>query len=744
MVDTAMNRAFVHLRVRMLVFVLLAFVPALLLTLLTFKEQRREGTDEAKQAALQLARAAAISYERLTVQTHSMLAGLAQLPVLRQTAGAACHTLLAARMRETTYYTNIGVADLNGNLVCSAVPLSSQVNIADRSYFWRAVTTADFAVGEYLVDQVTGKGAINFGYPVLDAPGHVTGVVYGALDLAWLNDFAANADLPPRSTITVLDRKGTILARFPDPDRWVGQTEPEAPIVAAIVKGGEGTADAPGLDAVPRLFGFVPLRTGPGGTALFLSVGIPRAAALVEATHHLIRNALLVTLFGALALLAAWAGGSHFLFDPVNRLIMAAERLGRGELTVRSGLPHDAGEFGRLASTFDRMASALEGREAQLGQARESERQEREQGERRLRHTQALRAIDQAITGSLDLRLTLAVVLDQVVAELHADAADVLLVDPHSQELYYSAGRGFRGNTIMAYRLRFGEGHAGRAVLDRRTVAVADLTKDADFVRRHLVEEEGFITAFMTPLVAKGQVAGVLEIFQRRPFQPTAEWLEFLETLGGQAAVAIDNAALFQGLQRANLDLTLAYDTTLEGWSKALDLRDKETEGHTQRVMELTVRLARAIGLREEEIVHLRRGALLHDIGKMGIPDSILLKPGPLTDEEWIIMKNHPVYAFELLAPVAHLRPALDIPYGHHEKWDGTGYPRGLRGNQIPLAARIFAVADVWDALRSDRPYRAAWPQERALDYIREQAGKHFDPAIVEVFLRLVEHPAQD
>jgi len=258
------------------------------------------------------------------------------------------------------------------------------------------------------------------------------------------------------------------------------------------------------------------------------------------------------------------------------------------------------------------------------------------------------------------------------------------------------------------------------------------------------VEEEGFVTAFMTPLIAKGQVAGVLEIFQRRPFQPTAEWLEFLETLGGQAAVAIDNAALFQGLQRANLDLTLAYDTTLEGWSKALDLRDKETEGHTQRVTELTVRLARGVGLREEEIVHLRRGALLHDIGNMRIPDNILLKPGPLTDEEWGIMKKHPVYAFELLAPVAHLRPALDIPYSHHEKWDGTGYPRGLRGDQIPLAARVFAVADVWDALRSDRPYRAAWPQERALDYIREQAGRHFDPAIVEVFLRLVEHPAQD
>src|SRR3989441_1793372 len=744
MVDPTMIKAFMFLRIRLLVFVLLAFVPAIGVTLFTFPDQQRRATEQARATALQLARTAALSYERLTAQTQSVLAGLAQLPALRQPTGVTCHSILAARMGEFTYYANIGVADLNGNLVCSAVPFSGRVNLADRSYFWRAVATADFAIGEYQVGRVTGKGTINFGYPMLDASGRVTGVVYAALELAWLNDFAANADLPPGSSVTVLDRKGTILARFPDPERWVGKTEPEAPIVAAIATGGGGTLDAPGLDGVARLFGFVPLHAGPGGTALFLSVGIPKAAAVVEATRDLARNALAVTIFGVLALLAAWAGGRHFVFEPVNQLMMAAERLGRGELTVRSRLPHYPGGFRRLASTFQRLATALEGRGASLEQARGARRHEREHAERRPRHTQALRAIDPAITRSLDLRLTLAVVLDQVVAELHADAADVLLVDPHSQELYYSAGRGFRGNTIMAYRLRFGEGSAGRAVLDRRTVTVADLTKAADFVGRHLVEEEGFVTAFMTPLIAKGQVAGVLEIFQRRPFQPTAEWLEFLETLGGQAAIAIDNAALFQGLQRANVDLTLAYDTTLEGWSKALDMRDKETEGHTQRVTELTVRLARGVGLREEEIVHLRRGALLHDIGNMRIPDNILLKPGPLTDEEWGIMKKHPVYAFEFLAPVAHLRPALDIPYSHHEKWDGTGYPRGLRGDQIPLAARVFAVADVWDALRSDRPYRAAWPQERALDYIREQAGKHFDPAIVEVFLRLVEHPAQD
>ncbi len=199
--------------------------------------------------------------------------------------------------------------------------------------------------------------------------------------------------------------------------------------------------------------------------------------------------------------------------------------------------------------------------------------------------------------------------------------------------------------------------------------------------------------------------------------------------------------ALFLGTliheHRAAVELARAYDSSLDGWSRALDLRDKETEGHTRRVTDMTLRLARAMGVPEADLVDIRRGALLHDIGKMGIPDSILLKPGPLTEEEWKVMRRHPVYAYEFLSPTPYLRPALDVPYCHHEKWDGTGYPRGLRGEGIPRAARIFAVADVWDALRSDRPYRAAWTAAKARDYIREQAGKHFDPRVVEVFLRI-------
>ena len=241
------------------------------------------------------------------------------------------------------------------------------------------------------------------------------------------------------------------------------------------------------------------------------------------------------------------------------------------------------------------------------------------------------------------------------------------------------------------------------------------------------------------PLLAKGQIKGVLEIFHRVPLEHDAEWLNFLRTLAGQAAIAIDNATLFDNVQRSNLELALAYDATIEGWSHALDLRDKETEGHTQRVTDMTVRLARTFDLSEAELVQVRWGALLHDIGKMGVPDEILLKPGPLTDEEWVIMKKHPVLAYEMLSPIQYLRSALDIPYHHHEKWDGTGYPLGLKGEQIPLAARIFAVVDVWDALCSDRPYRPAWPVEKVREHIRAGAGTHFDPQVLDAFLKIVE-----
>ncbi len=360
--------------------------------------------------------------------------------------------------------------------------------------------------------------------------------------------------------------------------------------------------------------------------------------------------------------------------------------------------------------------------------------------QKHLNRLNALRSIDKAIIGSVDFNITLDIFLDQVLKHLEIDAASVLLLNRHSQSLEYVVSKGFHSPALKYTKLRLGESNAGRAAIERRIITIPNLREyiDGFSSSAHFVKED-FVTYFAVPLIAKSQVNGVLEIFHRSFKEVDDDWLEFLESIADQGAIAIDNSTLFNELQQSNTELILAYDTTIEGWSRALDLRDKETEGHTQRVSELTVHVARELGVRDDKIVHFRRGALLHDIGKMGVPDNILLKPGPLTDEEWEIMKMHPEYAYQMIYPVEYLRPAIDIPYYHHEKWDGTGYPRGLKGEEIPVSARIFAIIDVWDALRSDRPYRAAWSKEKVFDHILSQSGTHFDPHVVKVFLKVVD-----
>lgn len=351
----------------------------------------------------------------------------------------------------------------------------------------------------------------------------------------------------------------------------------------------------------------------------------------------------------------------------------------------------------------------------------------------------SLRTIDTAITGSLDLRIVLGVILDQLAPHFATDAAGILVLN-QAYLLEHAAGRGFRAEMGIKSR-RLDRDVAGSVVRERRIIHIPDVRTQDEHRKDSSYMEEEFVSYYGAPLIAKGKVMGVLELYYRcrRTLEP--EELDFLETLAKQTAIAIDNATLFTGLQKLNTDLTLAYDSTLEGWSRALDLRDKESEGHSRRVTDLTVRLAQAMGIPDGELIQVRRGAMLHDIGKMGIPDRILLKPGPLDAGERAIMEKHPVYAFEFLSSTDFLQQALHIPYCHHERWDGGGYPRRLMGEQIPLAARIFSVVDVWDALRSDRPYRKAWPREKSRRHIREQSGTQFDPAVVEAFMRLIDDP---
>ena len=362
-----------------------------------------------------------------------------------------------------------------------------------------------------------------------------------------------------------------------------------------------------------------------------------------------------------------------------------------------------------------------------------------QQSEEQIRRLTALREIDTAITSSLDLRITLNILTEHLTSKMGVSASRILVYNPGSQMLDSRSTTGFNNPTSSRQSIGIGDDLASQTLLSRKELLIKNIEKENEILIPEYLFHEGFKSYFAVPLFSKGATRGLIETYFRHEFNPTADWKDFLKTLADQATIAIDNAQLFENLQQSNQELSLAYDTTLEGWGKALELRDKETKGHTNRVANLTLELARQMGIPESEITHIRRGTLLHDIGKMGVPDSILRKPGILTEDELIEMRKHPQYAYDLLYPIAYLRPTLDIAYCHHEWWDGNGYPRGLKGEEIPLSARIFAIVDVWDALLSDRPYRKAWKEADVITYIIDLSGKQFDPRVANEFMKLVK-----
>lgn len=398
----------------------------------------------------------------------------------------------------------------------------------------------------------------------------------------------------------------------------------------------------------------------------------------------------------------------------------------QGVLWLKRTKPYTIDEVNMVGSLADIISTALHRMELF------------EQTQRRLGNLKALRKIDVSISNSFDISVSLDVVLEQAQRQLGVDAAAVFLLEKADGKLHHAASIGLERASWKNVIHSPGVGVSGHALETPNYVVVAPVDWVAPGNTGLVFEAEGFVVHGVATMQSKGLAIGTLEIYHRSPLAPNQEWLEFFETLAGQAAIAVENINLFLGIQRKNSELSAAYDATIEGWSRALDLRDKETEGHSQRVTELTVQLAIEVGMNSDQIRDVRRGALLHDMGKLAVPDSILLKPDKLTDEEWVIMKQHPVFAYQMLSPIPYLQSALDIPHCHHEKWDGTGYPRGLKGEEIPLSARIFAIVDVWDALRSDRPYRKAWPVEKVLDYIESMSGTHFDPDMVKLFMSVM------
>jgi len=362
-----------------------------------------------------------------------------------------------------------------------------------------------------------------------------------------------------------------------------------------------------------------------------------------------------------------------------------------------------------------------------------------EQTVTRLKNIESLRQIDRAISSNFDMKSTLAIISETAHNQLDVSAVDILLYNQNSQMLNYVYGHGFSRTGTRGIDLDLKRSLAGQVIKGRKMIQLADLNGvNATSLPANLVSE-GFTSYIGVPLLAKSKVNGVLEVFERSDGKHDRDWYDFLEAFAHQASIAIDNSGLFENLQRLNLEIATAYDITIEAWAHTLEVRDVTYAGHAKRVMDMSVKIASAMGMSGDAISHLRHGLMMHDIGMVGIPDSVLLKPGELTEADWELVRQHPRIAYDLLSQIPNWRQALDIPYSHHEKWDGSGYPQGLKNDVIPLGARICAVADVYDTLQMERPFRSAWNKARAAEYIRDGAGSHFDPEVVRIFFALVK-----
>jgi PAS domain S-box-containing protein len=410
---------------------------------------------------------------------------------------------------------------------------------------------------------------------------------------------------------------------------------------------------------------------------------------------------------------------------------------------------HTAKEFGREAEPLEEQLLRLDGHafDAEVSaisvnyQDRPSilavftDISERKQREREMESIASLSSALRTAPTRIEM---LPVIVQQIGDLLNAQAAAIEIVEPHSGDTIVEAGLGAWADLIGS-RQEAGTGINAIIGQTRQPFYTSDLENDpSPFF--HAEARQGIRGCVGVPLIAQENRIGYIWVGRKTEIAESE--IRLLRAISDIAANAIFRTTLHEQTERDAAALKLAYDTTLEGWARALELRDQETAGHTRRLVDTTLKLARLAGIGEDEMENIRRGALLHDIGKMGIPDSILLKPGTYTEREWEIMRRHPEYAHDMLYQIEYLRPALDIPYCHHEKWDGTGYPRGLKGEYIPLAARIFSVVDMWDALSHDRPYRRAWPETKVFEYIREQNGKHLDPKVVDIFINMMEQPA--
>ena len=538
--------SFASLRARLLVLVLLAIVPALGLVLYTNFELRQMIVADAKEETLRLAQLAANDQEDSIRGTRQLLFALAQLSEVRSSDTQTCSALFAQLLRQYPQYTLLGVIGLDGQIFCSAYPPSGPSNVTGQSYFQQTLQTRDFTISDYQIDRASGKATLNFGYPVLDEFGQPQAVVFASLDLGWLNQLAAGSQLPAGSTFTVIDRNGTVLVRYPDPEAWVGRSVTEAPIVELILNAqGEGTAEALGVDGVPRLYAFTPLFGALGHGDVVVTIGVPTGVAFAEANRVLVRNLLGLGLVGLLALVAAWFGSDWFVLRWVHELINATQRLSTGNLSVRTGLPYGQGELSQLARAFDDMAASLERHIAERNQAEAALRETQHSLEQRVvdrtRALSALYDVTSVAGESLDLETILQRSLNKVLAVMGVVTGAIHLFDEPKETLYLAAVRGTSDQPdTLPFKAEFIEWVYKHS---RPLVSPQNILKPQTNV---VAWAEDIPLYIGVPMQVRGRVLGVLSLVSLNGQRFQNEDIDLLDALADQVGIAVENGLLYQ------------------------------------------------------------------------------------------------------------------------------------------------------------------------------------------------------
>jgi diguanylate cyclase len=619
-----------RLRVRLMLLVLLAVIPAAGLLLYGLDQHRGVAAQKAREEALRAVRIAAASHERLIEGARQMLVLLAQLPEIRTKDPGACSAFLAGILTRYPQYANLGVIRPDGSVHCSALPMAATVNVADRLYFRRALESRDFAIGEYQIGRITGKATVNFGQPVIDGAGETRAVVFAALDLGWLAEYAAQLALPRDAALSLVDRNGVVLVHHPEPGAWTGKTLAEAPLVQALrEQRAAGTIEAPGFDGVVRFYGFAPLESGTE-LGVVLNVGIPKSEVYAEVDRMYFGALVALGLVALLTFGMAWVGSSVFVLKQVQALLRATKRLAAGDLGARSGVPPGPGELNQLAEAFDEMGDALQRREREARRSADEIR--------------LLQSLTLAVSTAPDLHSALATALRMMCEATQWSLAQAWVPTPDGEHLVLTPGWHGSEAALAAFhdysagfRFERGEGLPGRAWASREPVWIADVRGDPSLPRVRLATELGIRTGMAVPVLAGDEVVAVVEFFLIEARQPDERVLKLA------AGVAAQLGAVIQRKRAEDRVRHLAYFDRLTDLPNRARLEELIAAqiGHArpfavvtitlQRFVEVNYTLGQSYGDRLLKEVGPRLAAVLHEddtVAHFGDRNFALLLPG--------------------------------------------------------------------------------------------------------------------